>query len=394
MHVENPTNIPNADGSGYRVATRTHIGLKRRRNEDFLGVESTPLGMLLVVCDGMGGHAGGDRASRLAVSILSESVSAGEGFIDERLRMGVQQANSRIYHESRTLNDARGMGTTLVAAVIVEGSAVVANVGDSRAYLLHAGRLRRVTVDHSVVGELVASGEITEEQAAQHPRRNLITRAIGTDPRVEADLFRVILEPGDLLLLSTDGLHGLVSDARIQQLLLDNESPDRACDALIEEALAAGGDDNISVAVARIGPDGNDGGPLTDPGTMPPQNIPDEKRIQFIPWIIIVMGLAALTFWGLQEFGIMRSADGIDSTHILSSDSMLIVDSLGADSLQSIDSLRGPDTMRFGGDSLAQPTPGDEVGAGGSTGRGDGLSGSFGSSRRDTTQRTPRQGRR
>jgi PPM family protein phosphatase len=389
--VQQEPNIPSINASGFRVATRTHIGLRRKRNEDFLGVESTMHGLLLVVCDGMGGHAGGDRASRLAVELLSDHVRNARAGAEHMFRAGVELANQRISSESRTIEDAHGMGTTLVAAIAGGNRATVVNVGDSRAYLFHDGRLRRVTIDHSVVGELVASGELTEEQAAHHPQRNLITRALGTTSHVEPDIFNVTLEQDDILLLSTDGLHGLVRDAEIEELLRSNPSPERACDALIEAALAAGGTDNVTVALLRVGNESDDGGPITDPATLPPATTSPQRgpsRPRLVLLLIAIVGLAGILMWGLQQFGVIGSADGRDSVTVIAPDSIIM-----EDSLTTIDSLGAGDTLRFGADTLLQALPGDDVTRSGTQQPPNDLSGRFGSSKPDTVKQ-PSPGRR
>jgi protein phosphatase len=365
--------------------------LRRKRNEDFLGVESTTHGLLLVVCDGMGGHVGGDRASRLAVELLSDHVRNARTDADSMLRTGVELANQRISSESQSIEEARGMGTTLVAAIAEGNRATVVNVGDSRAYLFHDGHLRRVSVDHSVVGELVASGELTEEQAALHPQRNLITRALGTTSNVVPDIFNVTVEHDDILLLSTDGLHGLVRDAEIEELLRANPNPERACDALIEAALAAGGTDNVTVALLRVGNDGDAGGPITDPATLPPTTAPPQRgpsRPRLVLLLIAIVGLAGILLWGLQEFGVIGSAGDQDSLTVIAPDSIIV-----EDSLTTIDSLGAGDTLRFGADTMLQALPGDTVTRSGTRQPPSDLSGRFGSSKPDTVKQ-PSTGRR
>jgi serine/threonine protein phosphatase PrpC len=307
------------------------------------------------------------------------------------LRTGVELANQRISSESQTIEAARGMGTTLVAAIAEGNRATVVNVGDSRAYLFHDGHLRRVTVDHSVVGELVASGELTEEQAAHHPQRNLITRALGTASSVVPDIFNVTLEHDDILLLSTDGLHGLVRDAEIEELLRANPNPERACDALIEAALAAGGTDNVTVALLRVGDEGDTRGPITDPATLPPASTPSprgQSRPRLILLLIAGLGLVGILLWGLQQFGLIGSAGDQDTVTVIAPDSIIV-----EDSLTTIDSLGAGDTLRFGADSMLQTLPGDSVTRSGTQQPPNDLSGRFGSSKPDTVKQ-PSPGRR
>lgn len=251
---------------GYRIGTRTDVGLRRQKNEDHLDVQVTPHGLLMVVCDGMGGHRGGERASRLAVETFMRAVSEGKGDRGTILRNAVAEANRTVIAEAVVMPDYAGMGTTLVAAVLEDGRATVVNVGDSRGYLLHGATLQRITRDHSLVWEMVERGQITEAQAEHHPKRNIITRALGSNPDVEPDIFEVPLAQGDQLLLASDGLHGMIPDADIRDSLESHSDPARACDDLVRRALDAGGDDNVSVALARLG----DGAPVaeapTDPG--------------------------------------------------------------------------------------------------------------------------------
>ncbi len=252
-----------------RVGTRTHIGLKRELNEDYLGVEETPHGLLLVVCDGMGGHEAGERASRLAVDTFVRAVADGAGAPRELLRDAVLMANKAVYDESGRPATRAGMGTTLVAALVDGDRAIVVNVGDSRAYLQGSDGLRRVTSDHSMVGELVAQGKITEAQARVHPQRNIITRAVGTRPDIDPDFYDLTLRDGDQLLLATDGLTGMVDDPELERILHQEGSPERICDKLIDAALAGGGDDNVTVALLAVGERRASARQFTEPDTDP-----------------------------------------------------------------------------------------------------------------------------
>ncbi|HVZ41938.1 MAG TPA: Stp1/IreP family PP2C-type Ser/Thr phosphatase [Candidatus Kapabacteria bacterium] len=255
-----------SDGRGYEVATGTHIGLVRSQNEDYLGVQRTRNGLLLVVCDGMGGHRGGARASRIAVETAIADVEEGSGSAGELLRHAVMRANDAIVKEAVQDGSLKGMGTTLVAALLSGEDATIANVGDSRAYLLpRSGAMERLTADHSLVGEMVQRGELSEDEAARHPRRNVITRALGTPGGIEPDIFRRRLAAGDTLLLCSDGLHGLVNDAVITELLRRRPVAG-ACDALVERALAEGGTDNVTAVVALASSADEPRDATTDPG--------------------------------------------------------------------------------------------------------------------------------
>lgn len=244
-----------------RIATRTDVGLRRVHNEDSLA--TLPLGdaCVLVVCDGMGGHHGGAEASALAVEVFLQTLQQSKQGAAQTMPEGVQAANWQVFQAARN-RGVRMMGTTLVAAVIQrdeEGDREndghqlhLANVGDSRAYLFRDGRLQQLTNDHSHVAELIASGALTKEQAAQFPGRNVITRALGSEPTVIPDLFQFPLHPGDTVLLATDGLHSEIEDERIAEILRGNTQLNSACDALVVAALAAGGGDNITVILAQL----------------------------------------------------------------------------------------------------------------------------------------------
>jgi protein phosphatase len=234
-----------------RHSARTDVGRTRDHNEDSYGVgEAAPaeqLGELLVVCDGMGGHAAGEVASKIGIDTIL-AIYYGDSTDDRQLALvqAFEQANSAIF--------ARGqgsMGTTGVAALLHHDALHVANVGDSRAYLIRDGEIRQVSRDHSFVSDQVAAGLITPEQARFSPHRNVITRALGYQPEVTVDMFRLPLQVGDVVLLSSDGMHGLVSDAEILSIVT-SQPPDNATQALIDLANSRGGTDNITVVMAQV----------------------------------------------------------------------------------------------------------------------------------------------
>jgi serine/threonine protein phosphatase PrpC len=234
-----------------RHSARTDVGQTRDHNEDSYGIgagdQIERLGALLVVCDGMGGHAAGEVASRVAVETIVADYYADSG--EERplaLEQAFDHANEQIYTSGHG-----SMGTTGVAALLHHDALHVANVGDSRAYLIRDGEIRQVTRDHSFVSDQVAAGLITSEQARSSPHRNVITRALGYQPEVSIDLFRLPLQVGDLILLCSDGLHGLVSDVEIGEIA-STYAPDEAVDRLIDLANERGGPDNITVVIARV----------------------------------------------------------------------------------------------------------------------------------------------
>lgn len=235
----------------------TDIGLKRHENQDTFAFES--LGALrsvvAVVCDGMGGVNGGQLASALAVSAFMDELRrlAEEGMTVEQVRemasACVRQANCAIYDRSRESEEYRGMGTTLVSVITSPEIAVVCNVGDSRAYHIGAEGIRRVTRDHSVVEDMVESGEISREEARTHPKRNLITRALGPDRNTVCDTFAVPIAAGDYLLLCTDGLTGTVPDEEIFHTVRTAEDGGAALERLLELAKSRGAPDNVTAVL-------------------------------------------------------------------------------------------------------------------------------------------------
>jgi serine/threonine protein phosphatase PrpC len=242
----------------------TDLGRKRPVNEDSHAwwVPSAPeelsrRGILLVVADGMGGAQAGERASRIAVETVLRryrDASAEDPLKD--LQDAVEEANAAIHSESVTQDDKAGMGTTCTAVVVLDDDTLVAHVGDSRAYLIQDGEIRQLTHDHSLVQHLVERGQITAEEARVDPRRNVVTRSVGVSPVVEVDAerFTGLLRPGDTLVLCSDGLHGLVSDAELAELVGSSDL-DEACRLLITLANGRGGHDNITILLARVVPE-------------------------------------------------------------------------------------------------------------------------------------------
>ncbi len=228
----------------YLWSTATHPGRARPINEDAVHPTGAGTGdeVLLVVADGLGGHVGGEVASRLAIEVASDP--------DLAPAEAVLSANRAILAEVANRPRLAGMATTMTLARLENsGAARFAHVGDSRGYLLRQGELRRLTQDHSVVAEYVASGRLTEKEAENHPQRSLVTRALGLEFHLEVDEFEEPLEPGDRLLLCSDGLTAMIDDDHILPLL-GSGAPEEVVWALIEAANTAGGHDNITVAIA------------------------------------------------------------------------------------------------------------------------------------------------
>ena len=245
------------------VAHLSDTGRIRHHNED----RSLASPRVLVVADGMGGAKAGEQASRIASEVtqaqLQHDIDSarppnGDAW-QTLLREAARAANRRVYEASRANIDHKGMGTTLTIALIVGDRLYLASVGDSRAYLINAGGVTedgattaQLTSDHSLVARLVDIGQITAEQARTHPQRNLLYRSIGTDPSVEVDTFSEQLEPGDILLLCSDGLVNHVTDEEIARSVLEQSDPNRACEQLVALANERGGRDNISVVIVRV----------------------------------------------------------------------------------------------------------------------------------------------
>jgi len=229
-------------------ATGSHRGRIRNNNEDSVHPETggkTDHRLTVAVADGMGGHAGGEVASRLAIDAITSDD-------DLTIAQRVAVANDLILAASKDQPELRGMGTTLTAAELSpDGSITIAHVGDSRAYLLRVGILEQLTSDHSVVAEYLRAGSIKPEDVATHPQRSMLTRALGLDPAVQVDIIETRLRGGDRLLICSDGLTSMVHDKRIGEIL-GGRSPEDAVWTLIESANQAGGHDNISLAVVNV----------------------------------------------------------------------------------------------------------------------------------------------
>lgn len=237
----------------------THKGMVRPTNQDSFAVERLEQldTALLVVCDGMGGANAGNVASTFALERFTQEVKQGlraemdTADVQDLLRVAAQCANQEVFELSVRQPEFRGMGTTLVCALIQGQRAHVLNVGDSRAYRIRGSAIEQLTEDHSYVQEMVRKGKLTAEESRHHPHKNLITRAIGVDAFVDSDLFCYELEPDDVVLLCSDGLSGMVEDEGIARIVQDAASLECAADDLIDCACRNGGVDNITVALYR-----------------------------------------------------------------------------------------------------------------------------------------------
>lgn len=237
----------------------TDIGLQRSENQDTFAIDQREDGScaVAVVCDGMGGVNGGRLASSLAAETFIENCRAllQPDMTAEQLRelqsFCVSKANDAVFLRAKQGESCRGMGTTLVSALLIPGGAIVCNVGDSRAYHIGKQGITRITQDHSVVENLVRNGELTPEQARKHPNRNLITRALGPESYIECDIFDVSLEEGDALLLCSDGLVITVTDAEMLQIIREEADAEQCLARLIARSRENGAPDNVTAVLIR-----------------------------------------------------------------------------------------------------------------------------------------------
>jgi PPM family protein phosphatase len=235
-----------------QVAHATDTGKKRRRNEDDYVAEPP----LFAVADGMGGAQAGELASSLAAGAVRDDDGYGAGSAERHVVELIQEANRRVYQRSAEDAAVSGMGTTMTVALVDDGIVTFGHVGDSRAYLIRDGKLEQLTEDHSLVAELVRSGQLSPEEAETHPQRSVITRALGSDPDVDVDTFSISAQEGDLFMLCSDGLTSMLEDEVILQTVEKNrEDLLRAAKALIGAANKRGGEDNITVVFFEIGED-------------------------------------------------------------------------------------------------------------------------------------------
>lgn len=236
----------------------TDIGMMRKMNQDYVFASENAVGSfpnLFIVADGMGGHKAGDYASRICVETVKESIENSRlrttvGVLEE----AIAAANKRIYTAAEGNSELEGMGTTLVAAVVAENNILyVANIGDSRLYVVNDEEIRQITEDHSLVAEMVKNGEIKQSEARLHPNKNIITRAIGTAKEVTADYFEVHLKEKDEILICSDGLCNMLEDAEMKYII-NSYSPDmeKAAEELVKKANENGGKDNISIVLVKI----------------------------------------------------------------------------------------------------------------------------------------------
>jgi PPM family protein phosphatase len=276
-----------------RVGAATDTGPVREQNEDAVLIsEPEPdqlesNGLLLAVADGMGGYQRGEVASRIAVETLREiyyDTPLEENETPDRLKRAFRTANERIYNDGSAEGQQNMMGTTLVAAVVKENDLTLANVGDSRAYLIRANRANQITQDHSLVAEQVAAGAMTAEEARESQHRNIITRALGHRNRVDVDIFEIRLLADDRLVLTSDGLHDYVSEEDLARIPLA-KSADEAARELISLAIENQTNDNVSVVVASFTEAG------VEAAAAEVEEEPAERSSMLVP-VLVLVGLA------------------------------------------------------------------------------------------------------
>ena len=241
-----------------KIVAKTDKGLVRENNQDAYAVGELPGEVAwAVVCDGMGGAAGGNIASALAVKVISDKITSSynekmrDSSIKNLLDSAITAANIEVYDMAYSSPDLKGMGTTVVAVVVRDNVAHIAHAGDSRAYIVNKDGVEQITVDHSLVQNLVDRGEITKEEAEHHPNKNVITRALGVDKRIDVDFSEVDLQENETLILCTDGLSNCVNNAEIADDIKDGQYYAFA-DRLVKRANKNGGNDNITVVAIAI----------------------------------------------------------------------------------------------------------------------------------------------
>ncbi|MGE5434077.1 MAG: Stp1/IreP family PP2C-type Ser/Thr phosphatase [Candidatus Doudnabacteria bacterium] len=278
-------------------AALSDIGRVRTHNEDSILAQPP----LFVVADGLGGHEAGEVASSMAVETLRDYAPRKPDA--KALARAVRAANREVLRAAREGLGKQGMGTTMTAA-IVEGTRIaIAQVGDSRAYLLHAGVLERVTEDHSMVADMIRMGQLTEAESRYHPNRSVITRALGTDPNMTADPYEFDAEPGDRLLLCSDGLTSMLEDAAIAEMLTGYRDPAVAARALVDASNDAGGHDNISVIIVDIEGEGPLVGATVDAsGTRAGRGM-----LAFIGWLLLFVVVVGGIGYGTWRYAWTRA---------------------------------------------------------------------------------------
>lgn len=234
----------------------TDVGRIRSVNQDFAFASDVPVGKLpnlFVVADGMGGHSAGDRASSYAIEVFLDSIRKEKDKNPVKIiRRAIERANAKVLEESVTMQEFEGMGTTMVAATVIRRTLYVANVGDSRLYVVGKHGIRQITRDHSLVEEMIRAGGLTREEGRHHPDKNVITRAVGVRTGVAIDFFEEELRESDTILMCSDGLTNMLTDEEIAEIIKKAGSLKEAGDRLVKSANQNGGQDNITVLLANM----------------------------------------------------------------------------------------------------------------------------------------------
>jgi protein phosphatase len=301
-----------------RTASLTDPGRRRRHNEDAFVCEPP----LFAIADGMGGAQAGELASELAAAVVGRADA--DGRTGRELVVGlIEDANRSVYERAAGDASVSGMGTTMTVALAEDDQVWIGHVGDSRAYLLRNGELEQLTDDHSLVAELVRSGRLTREEAEQHPNRSMITRVLGTEPEVAVDVRAVQTRPGDVFVLCSDGLSSMVGDDAIREVLEGQDDLDVAARVLVEQANAAGGEDNITVVLFEATGSGEALDETDEIVGLPPEEEtlhgvpspyaapgnggrPSPRRAR-VGAALIATGLAVLVLGAVSVFGLSRS---------------------------------------------------------------------------------------
>ena len=273
-------------GATTTFGSRTDIGCLRDHNEDSLVV--TP--PLFAVADGMGGHAAGEVASEIAVNVLAERAPAHPD--SEALGRAVEEANRAVIRAAHEGRGREGMGTTMTAAMLEGERLIIAQVGDSRAYLLHQGKLQQLTRDHSLMADMIEAGQLTPEEARTHPQRSVITRALGSDALLHPDIYEINVETGDRLLICSDGLSGMIFDDQIENTLRRVQDPQRCASQLVNEAIAAGGHDNVTVIVADV----------TGYAEVRRKKLARKTKLSIALVLVLFAAIVAGAAWGTQTY--------------------------------------------------------------------------------------------
>ncbi len=297
----------------------TDVGRVRDGNEDDYIDQADRLG-LVAVADGMGGHRAGEVASATALEALRAAVANGQS-----LRDAIEGANDAVLEKSASDRELHGMGTTLTAGMLgSDGHLVVGHVGDSRAYLVRDGELTQITHDHSLVEEMVRGGELTPEQAEVHPQRSIITRALGIDPQIEVDEYPIDLQPGDRILLCSDGLTTMVRPDEIASILNRERDPKRAAQLLVDAANEAGGEDNVTAVIIEVVeiteddaapavavPD-DDTSDMSDAPPVKPRRRPGRTILRVLVWVLPILAVLAVAFLAVGWYARNTYFVGID----------------------------------------------------------------------------------